>query len=200
MNYYPREFTKLINELAKLPGIGNKTAQRLAFNILQKSSEEAEKLSNAIIDAKNNIRECSVCGNLTDKEKCNICLDSRREQDVICVVESPKDLMSMEKIKEFRGVYHVLNGVISPIAGTGPDDINLKSLLNRIHENDVKEIILATNPNVEGEATAMFISRLVQPFNIKVSRLAHGIPVGGGLEFTDEITLLKAMQGRKEIN
>ena len=200
MNYYPREFTKLINELAKLPGIGNKTAQRLAFNILQKSSEEAEKLSNASIDAKNNIRECSVCGNLTDKEKCNICLDSRREQDVICVVESPKDLMSMEKIKEFRGVYHVLNGVISPIAGTGPDDINLKSLLNRIHENDVKEIILATNPNVEGEATAMFISRLVQPFNIKVSRLAHGIPVGGDLEFTDEITLLKAMQGRKEIN
>mgnify|MGYP000380621656 FL=1 len=200
MNYYPREFTKLINELAKLPGIGNKTAQRLAFNILQKSSEEAEKLSNAIIDAKNNIRECSVCGNLTDKEKCNICLDSRREQDVICVVESPKDLMSMEKIKEFRGVYHVLNGVISPIAGTGPDDINLKSLLNRIHENDVKEIILATNPNVEGEATAMFISRLVQPFNVKVSRLAHGIPVGGDLEFTDEITLLKAMQGRKEIN
>lgn len=200
MNYYPREFTKLINELAKLPGIGNKTAQRLAFNILQKSSEEAEKLSNAIIDAKNNIRECSVCGNLTDKEKCNICLDSRREQDVICVVESPKDLMSMEKIKEFRGVYHVLNGVISPIAGIGPDDINLKSLLNRIHENDVKEIILATNPNVEGEATAMFISRLVQPFNIKVSRLAHGIPVGGDLEFTDEITLLKAMQGRKEIN
>ena len=200
MNYYPREFTKLINELAKLPGIGNKTAQRLAFNILQKSSEEAEKLSNAIIDAKNNIRECSVCGNLTDKEKCNICLDSRREQDVICVVESPKDLMSIEKIKEFRGVYHVLNGVISPIAGTGPDDINLKSLLNRIHENDVKEIILATNPNVEGEATAMFISRLVQPFNIKVSRLAHGIPVGGDLEFTDEITLLKAMQGRKEIN
>ena len=200
MNYYPREFTKLINELAKLPGIGNKTAQRLAFNILQKSSEEAEKLSNAIIDAKNNIRECSVCGNLTDKEKCNICWDSRREQDVICVVESPKDLMSMEKIKEFRGVYHVLNGVISPIAGTGPDDINLKSLLNRIHENDVKEIILATNPNVEGEATAMFISRLVQPFNIKVSRLAHGIPVGGDLEFTDEITLLKAMQGRKEIN
>ena len=200
MNYYPREFTKLINELAKLPGIGNKTAQRLAFNILQKSSEEAEKLSNAIIDAKNNIRECSVCGNLTDKEKCNICLDSRREQDVICVVESPKDLMSMEKIKEFRGVYHVLNGVISPIAGTGPDDINLKSLLNRIHENDVKEIILATNPNVEGEATAMFISRLVQPFNIKVSRLAHAIPVGGDLEFTDEITLLKAMQGRKEIN
>ena len=200
MNYYPREFTKLINELAKLPGIGNKTAQRLAFNILQKSSEEAEKLSNAIIDAKNNIRECSVCGNLTDQEQCNICLDSRREQDVICVVESPKDLMSMEKIKEFRGVYHVLNGVISPIAGTGPDDINLKSLLNRIHENDVKEIILATNPNVEGEATAMFISRLVQPFNIKVSRLAHGIPVGGDLEFTDEITLLKAMQGRKEIN
>ena len=200
MNYYPREFTKLINELAKLPGIGNKTAQRLAFNILQKSSEEAEKLSNAIIDAKNNIRECSVCGNLTDKEKCNICLDSRREQDVIGVVESPKDLMSMEKIKEFRGVYHVLNGVISPIAGTGPDDINLKSLLNRIHENDVKEIILATNPNVEGEATAMFISRLVQPFNVKVSRLAHGIPVGGDLEFTDEITLLKAMQGRKEIN
>ena len=200
MNYYPREFTKLINELAKLPGIGNKTAQRLAFNILQKSSEEAEKLSNAIIDAKNNIRECSVCCNLTDKEKCSICLDSRREQDVICVVESPKDLMSMEKIKEFRGVYHVLNGVISPITGTGPDDINLKSLLNRIHENDVKEIILATNPNVEGEATAMFISRLVQPFNVKVSRLAHGIPVGGDLEFTDEITLLKAMQGRKEIN
>ena len=200
MNYYPREFTKLINELAKLPGIGNKTEKRLAFNIIQKSSEEAEKLSNAIIDAKNNIRECSVCGNLTDKEKCNICLDRRREQDVICVVESPKDLMSMEKIKEFRGVYHVLNGVISPIAGTGPDDINLKSLLNRIHENDVKEIILATNPNVEGEATAMFISRLVQPFNIKVSRLAHGIPVGGDLEFTDEITLLKAMQGRKEIN
>lgn len=200
MNYYPREFTKLINELSKLQGIGNKTAQRLAFNILQKSHDEAEKLSKAIMAAKNNIRECKICGNLTDKEVCGICEDKRRDQDIICVVESPRDLISMEKIKEFKGLYHVLNGVISPVAGTGPDDINLKSLLERVHKNDIKEIILATNPNVEGEATAMFISRLIQPFNIKVSRLAHGIPIGGDLEFTDEITLLKAMQGRKELN
>lgn len=199
MNKYPKELSKLIKELSKLPGVGGKSAQRLAFHILQKDREEVERLAKAIVSAREHIRECKICGNLTESEICDICSDGSRNHNVICVVEAPKDLISMEKIKEYKGVYHVLNGVISPISGTGPDDINLRSLLERIHGNDVDEIILATNPNVEGEATAMFISRILAPFNVKVSRLAHGIPVGADLEYTDEITLLKAMQGRNEL-
>ena len=156
-------------------------------------------LANAIIDAKKSMKYCSICGNLTDEDPCKICSDKSRDQSVICVVESPKDVMAMEKIKEFKGLYHVLHGAISPMEGIGPEDINLKSLIVRLQENDVDEIILATNPNIEGEATAMYIARLVKPSGIKVSRIAHGIPVGGDLEYTDEITLLKAMEGRKEL-
>lgn len=200
MNYYPKEFNKLIKELSKLPGVGGKSAQRLAFHILQNTQDEADKLAKAIVTAKQKIKECSICGNITENELCSICSDENRNKSLICVVESPKDLMSIEKIKEYKGCYHVLNGVISPMSGIGPDDINLSSLLHRIHESDIEEIILATNPNVEGEATAMFISRLVEPFKIKVSRLAHGIPVGADLEYTDEITLLKAMQGRNNLS
>lgn len=199
MKYYAKPLSKLINEFAKLPGIGGKTAQRLAFHVLSLEEDEAMALANAIIDAKKTMKYCSICGNLTDEDPCKICSDKSRDQSVICVVESPKDVMAMEKIKEFKGLYHVLHGAISPMEGIGPEDINLKSLIVRLQENDVDEIILATNPNIEGEATAMYIARLVKPSGIKVSRIAHGIPVGGDLEYTDEITLLKAMEGRKEL-
>ncbi len=199
MNKYPKELNKLIKELSKLPGIGGKSAQRLAFHLIQRDEEEVERLATTMVRARRNIKKCSTCGNLTEDEICSICSDQSRERRTICVVESAKDLIAIENIKQYRGLYHVLGGVISPITGTGPDDINLKSLLNRIHDEDVEEIILATNPNVEGEATAMFISRIVAPFNIKVSRLAHGLSIGSDLEYTDEMTLLKAMQGRKEL-
>lgn len=199
MKYYPKPLSKLINEFAKLPGIGGKTAQRLAFHVLSLDENEAVSLANSIIDAKKSMRYCSVCGNLTDEDPCKICSDKTRDGSVICVVESPKDVVAMEKIKEFNGLYHVLHGAISPMEGIGPEDINLRSLIVRLQENDVDEIILATNPNIEGEATAMYIARLVKPSGIKVSRIAHGIPVGGDLEYTDEITLLKAMEGRKEL-
>lgn len=199
MKYYPKPLSKLINEFAKLPGIGGKTAQRLAFHVLSLDDNEAMALANSIIDAKKSMKYCSICGNLTDDDPCKICSDKSRDGSVICVVESPKDVVTMEKIKEFNGLYHVLHGAISPMEGIGPEDINLKSLIVRLQENDVNEIILATNPNIEGEATAMYIARLVKPSGIKVSRIAHGIPVGGDLEYTDEITLLKAIEGRKEL-
>lgn len=199
MKQYPRPLGKLIQELSKLPGIGGKTAQRLAFHILSMEDREAEDLSNAIIEAKHKMRYCSVCGNLTDKDPCEICTDQTRRKDVICVVESPKDVMAMERIREFDGLYHVLHGAISPMSGIGPEDINLKSLIVRLREKEVKELIIATNPNVEGEATAMYIARLVKPAGIKVSRIANGIPVGGDLEYADEITLLKALEGRREL-
>lgn len=199
MKYYPKPLSKLINEFAKLPGIGGKTAQRLAFHVLSLDDNEAMALANSIIDAKKSMKYCSICGNLTDEDPCKICSDKSRDGSVICVVESPKDVVAMEKIKEFNGLYHVLHGAISPMEGIGPEDINLKSLIVRLQENDVNEIILATNPNIEGEATAMYIARLVKPSGIKVSRIAHGIPVGGDLEYTDEITLLKAIEGRKEL-
>ncbi len=199
MKQYPRPLGKLIQELSKLPGIGGKTAQRLAFHILSMEDREAEDLSNAIIEAKHKMRYCSVCGNLTDKDPCEICTDQTRRKEVICVVESPKDVMAMERIREFDGLYHVLHGAISPMSGIGPEDINLKSLIVRLREKEVKELIIATNPNVEGEATAMYIARLVKPAGIKVSRIANGIPVGGDLEYADEITLLKALEGRREL-
>lgn len=200
MKQYPRPLNKLINELGKLPGIGGKTAQRLAFHILSLSDREAENLAEAIQTAKRSLRYCSVCGNLTDQEKCLICSDQSRDQSVICVVETPQDVMAMERIREYNGLYHVLHGAISPAEGIGPNDINLKSLITRLQGNDdVKEIIIATNPNIEGEATAMYISRLLKPAGIKVTRIAHGIPVGGDLEYADEVTLLKAMEGRREI-
>ena len=199
MRQYPKPLAKLIGELAKLPGIGYKTAQRLAFHILSLEDNEAGELALAITDAKREMKYCSVCGNLTDQDPCVICSDPSRNTDVICVVESPKDVAAMERIREFDGLYHVLHGVISPMDGIGPDDINLKSLITRLQQHDVKELIIATNPNIEGEATAMYIARLIKPAGIKVTRIAHGLPVGGDLEYADEVTLLKAMEGRREL-
>ena len=197
MKYYAKPLNRLINELAKLPGIGGKTAQRLAFHILSMDDKSAMELAEAISDAKRSMTYCSVCGNLTDTDPCAICADESRDKSVICVVESPKDVVAMEKIREYRGYYHVLHGAISPMDGIGPDDINLKSLIMRLQDEDVKELIIATNPNIEGEATAMYIARLIKPSGIKVTRIAHGIPVGGDLEYADEVTLLKAMEGRR---
>ena len=199
MRYYAKPLGKLIGELSKLPGIGGKTAQRLAFHILSLPDSEAEALAEAVVEAKHNMKYCSVCGNLTDQDPCSICEDKTRRQDVICVVENPRDVMAMERIKEFDGLYHVLHGAISPMDGIGPEDINLKPLIVRLQNSDVKEVILATNPNIEGEATAMYIARLLKPSGIRVSRIANGIPVGGDLEYADEVTLLKAMEGRREL-
>lgn len=199
MKGYAKPLNKLIAELSKLPGIGGKTAQRLAFHILSLSDEEAGELASAITDAKAKMHYCSVCGNLTDKDVCDICSDEARDMNTICVVESPRDVSAMERVHEYKGLYHVLNGVISPMNGIGPDDINLHSLIVRLQENDVKELILATNPNIEGEATAMYISKLVKPAGIKVTRIAHGLPVGSDLEYADEVTLSKAMEGRREL-
>ena len=200
MRGYAKPLTRLIGELSKLPGIGGKTAQRLAFHILSMSDSEAEAIADAIVDAKHNMHYCSICGNLTDTDPCDICSDASRDRTTICVVENPRDVSAMERVKEYHGLYHVLNGAISPMDGIGPDDINLRSLIVRLQENDeIKELILATNPNIEGEATAMYIARLVKPAGIKVSRIAHGLPVGGDLEYADEETLYRAMEGRREL-
>ncbi len=199
MKHYAKPLNRLINELSKLPGIGGKSAQRLAFYILSLEESEVSSLADAIVKGKQTMKYCSICGNLTDEDPCNICKDKSRSEKAICVVESPKDVIAIEKIKEFNGRYHVLHGVISPMEGIGPENINLKSLIVRLRESSAEEIIVATNPNIEGEATAMYIARLVKPSGIKVTRIAHGIPVGGDLEFTDEITLLKAVEGRKEL-
>ena len=199
MKHYAKPLAKLIAELSKLPGIGGKSAQRLAYYILSLSDEEAKALADSITNAKTNMRYCSVCGNLTDVDPCPICSDSSRDGSLICVVESPRDVAAMERVREFKGLYHVLNGVISPMDGVGPEDINIRSLIVRLQQNDVKEVILATNPNIEGEATAMYIARLIKPSGIKVTRIAHGLPVGGDLEYADEVTLSKAMEGRREL-
>lgn len=199
MRQYPKPLATLINEMSKLPGIGSKTAQRLAFYILSLEDKEAKQLADAILTAKREMKYCSVCGNLTDQDPCAICSDPSRNSEEICVVESPKDVMAMERIREYNGLYHVLHGVISPMERIGPEDINLMPLLKRLQANDVKELIIATNPNIEGEATAMYLARLIKPSGIKVSRIAHGIPVGGDLEYADEVTLLKAMEGRREL-
>ena len=199
MRQYPKPLEILINELSKLPGIGGKTAQRLAFHILSLDEKEVGQLAKALTNAKEQMKYCSVCGNLTDTDPCRICSDPARRQDVICVVESPRDVMAMERIREFNGLYHVLHGVISPMEGVGPEDINLKSLIGRLQTSDVQELIVATNPNIEGEATAMYIARLIKPAGIKVSRIAHGIPVGGDLEYADEVTLLKSLEGRRQL-
>lgn len=197
---YPRPLSRLINELSKLPGIGGKTAQRLAFHILSLEESEAERLAEAISNAKKSMHYCSVCGNITDSDPCRICTDDTRDRSVICVVETPQDVMAMERIREYKGLYHVLHGAISPVDGIGPADINLKSLITRLQsDSEVQEIIIATNPNIEGEATAMYISRLLKDTGIRITRIAHGIPVGGDLEYADEVTLLKAMEGRREL-
>ena len=200
MRQYPKPLNKLINELSKLPGIGGKTAQRLAFHILALEESEATALANSIVNAKRSLHYCSVCGNLTDTDPCEICSDESRDRTKVCVVETPQDVIAMERIREFKGLYHVLHGAISPVEGIGPNDINLKSLITRLQQHDeIDEIIVATNPNIEGEATAMYIARLLKPSGIKVTRIAHGIPVGGDLEYADEVTPLKAMEGRREI-
>lgn len=199
MNFYPSPVARLVEEFSKLPGIGSKTAQRLSFFVLDMKEEEVRNLAQAIVDAKRKISYCSVCGNLTDIDPCFICRNTSRDNSVICVVEEPRDVIAMEKTREFKGLYHVLHGAISPMGGIGPEDIKIKELLDRLGKNDVKEVIVATNSNVEGEATAMYLSKLIKPFGIKVTRIAHGIPVGGDLEYADEVTLTKALEGRREI-
>lgn len=200
MKNYSKPLTELISQLSKLPGIGGKSAQRLAFYILSMDDEDAISIADAISNAKKKMKYCTVCGNLTDTDPCSICADSKRDKTQICVVESPKDVMAIERMKEYKGQYHVLHGAISPMDGIGPEDINLKQLIIRLQQdNQISEVILATNPNIEGEATAMYAAKLIKPSGIKVSRIAHGVPIGGDLEYTDEITLSKAMEGRREI-
>lgn len=190
---------KLVEEFEKLPSIGHKTAVRLAFHILNSSVEDAEKFASAIVEARKNLKFCSICHNITDTEPCSICANVKRDKEVICVVEDVRDIVPIERTHEYNGVYHVLHGVISPVNGVGPNDIKIKELVTRIGSGEVKELILATNPNVEGEATAMYISKLVKPFNIKTSRIAHGVPIGGDLEYTDEVTLAKALENRVQL-
>ncbi len=199
MSYYAPPIARLIEELAHLPGVGRKTAQRLAMHIVTSREDLAVSLSEAIVEARNKISFCSTCFNLTEHDPCPICSDPRRDKNTICVVEAPKDVIAMEKTKEYHGLYHVLHGAISPMDGIGPEDIRLRELIVRLQDSDVQEIILATNPTIEGEATSMYVSRLVKPIGIKVTRLAHGIPVGGDLEFADEVTLTKALEGRNEL-
>ena len=199
MDYFIEPIARLINELSRLPGIGGKTAQRLAFHILDMPRERAERLTKAILDAKEGIMYCSVCSNLTDNDPCRICSSPKRDESVICVVKDPRDVIAMERTRDYKGLYHVLHGTISPMEGVGPDDIKLKELLARVQDDSVKEVVMATNPDVEGEATAMYVSRLLKPMGIKVTRIAHGIPVGGDLEYADEVTLSKAFEGRREM-
>lgn len=197
--HYPEPISKLIDSFMKLPGIGPKTAVRLAFFVLDMKEDDVLDFAKSLVNAKRNLTYCSICGHITDKDPCYICDDSHRDQSIICVVQEPKDVIAMEKMKEYQGVYHVLNGAISPMEGIGPEDINIPQLLKRLHDETVQEVILATNPNIEGEATAMYISRLLKPTGIKVTRIAHGLPVGGDLEYADEVTLSKALEGRREL-
>ena len=199
MSYYSPSIEKLIESFEKLPSIGHKTAQRLAFYMLDISEEEVKEFTEAITNAKRNLHFCSKCFNISDTDPCNICSNPKRDESIICVVEDVRDVIAMERTHEFHGVYHVLHGSISPMNGIGPDNIKIKELLSRLMNTEVKEIILATNPRVEGEATSMYISKLIKPMGIKVTRIARGIPVGGDLEYTDEITLTKALEGRSEM-
>ena len=199
MQTYTGPISRLIEEFSKLPGVGRKTAQRLAFHVINMNMNDVEALSKAIVDAKKEIRYCSVCYNITDKAVCSMCSNKNRDDSIICVVEDPRDVAAMEKTKEFNGKYHVLNGVISPMDGIGPDMIRIKELIQRLSNQDVKEIIMATNPTIEGEATAMYIARLLKPMGINVTSIAHGLPVGGDLEYADEVTITKALEGRREI-
>ena len=189
----------LCAQLAKLPGVGSKSAQRLAYFILDMPASSAKELAEAIIRAKDTVRYCPICGNYTDVEPCAICTDEKRSDDVICVVEDPKEVFAMEKLREYRGRYHVLHGAISPTDGIGPGDIRIKELIERVDAGGVKEVILATNPDVKGEATASYIARILKPKGVRVTRIAHGVPIGGSLEYVDEMTLLKAVEGRREL-
>lgn len=199
MQFFPAALQNLSDQFARLPGIGGKTAQRLAFHVLSLPLEEAEEFAQAIIQAKQEVHTCPQCQNLTDRELCPICDDDTRDGSTICVVAEPKDVIAMERSREYRGVYHVLHGVISPLNHVTQDDIRIKELLRRVSTGNVKEVIMATNPDTEGEATAMYISRLLRPMEVKVTRLAYGIPVGSQLEYADEVTLSRALEGRQEI-
>jgi len=199
MFQYVGPVANLIAALSKLPGVGPKTAQRLAFYLLDASEAEAKALTDAILEAKAKVHQCSVCCNLTDIDPCQICGDSLRDKGIICVVEEPKDVLALEKTREYKGQYHVLHGAISPMEGIGPDDLKVKELLKRLSGQEIREVVIATNPNVEGEATALYLARLLKPMGVKVTRIAHGLPVGGELEYADEMTLARAFEGRREL-
>ncbi|MDW7675003.1 MAG: recombination mediator RecR [Bacillota bacterium] len=200
MHIYPEPIAKLIDEFNKLPGIGPKSAQRLAFYLLNRKEEDVSQLAKAIVEAKSRIKYCSVCCNLTEKDPCDICNSVKRDDSILCVVEEPRDVVAIEKASEFRGRYHVLHGSISPIDGIGPEELKIKELLAHLQKVPrITEVLLATNPNIEGEATAMYIARLIKPLGIRVTRIAHGLPVGGDLEYADEVTLMRAIEGRREL-
>jgi recombination protein RecR len=199
MNYFPAALQELADQFARLPGVGGKTAQRLAFHVLELPYEDAQAFADAIIEAKNTVHSCPICQNITDRQVCGICDDDMRDHSLVCVVAEPKDMIAMERSREFNGVYHVLHGVISPLNHVTQDDIRIKELLGRVASGNIHEVIMATNPDTEGEATAMYISRLLRPMEVKVTRLAYGIPVGSQLEYADEVTLSRALEGRKEI-
>lgn len=199
MARYVQPMANLIEQLMRLPSIGPKTAQRLAFHILKTPRENVVRLAEALIEAKDNIVSCSVCGNITEQDPCSICTDERRDKALIAVVEESKDVLALERTGEFHGLYHVLGGAISPMDGIGPDDISVSDLLKRLKDHTVKEVILATDPNIEGEATSMYLAKLIKPMGIKVTRIAHGLPVGGDLEYADEVTLARALEGRREV-
>ena len=199
MEYFPAPLEKLVEQFARLPGIGGKSAQRLAFHVLSLPMEEAQTFADAILEAKRTVTCCPVCQNLTAGGLCPICSSPRRDQSTICVVADPRDVAAMERSREYQGTYHVLHGVISPMNHVGPDDLKIKSLVDRVAKGGVAEVIMATNPDTEGEATAMYLARLLKPFEVKVTRLAYGIPVGGHLEFADDATLMRALEGRREI-
>jgi recombination protein RecR len=199
MSSYAPSLARLIEELSKLPSVGPKTAQRLAYYMLSMASQDAEALAEAILEARRLIRHCSVCANITEADPCELCTNPRRDHSVICVVETPRDVAAMERTREFKGVYHVLQGAISPLDGIGPDDLRIAELLRRLADTEVREVIVATNPRVEGEATALYLSKVIKPLGIKVTRIAHGLPMGGDLEYADEVTLARAMEGRREL-
>ena len=199
MDYFALPVQKLIEEFEKLPGIGRKTAQRLAFHVLNLSDENVVSFAKALVNAKRKTRACSICCNLTDTDPCRICNSGKRNQEIICVVQGPRDVVAMERVREYNGLYHVLNGLISPLDGTGPGDINIKPLIKRVSDGKVSEVILATNPTVEGEATAVYLSKIIKPLGVKTTRIAQGISVGGDLEYADEVTLFKSLEGRREI-
>lgn len=199
MSFFPASLENLIDKFAALPGIGRKSAQRLAFHLLSQSEDEAKAFAEAIIDARSSVHCCKVCQNLTEGDICQICSSDRRDKSTICVVSEPRDVLSIERGREYNGTYHVLHGALSPMSHVGPEDIKIKELLVRISQQDVEEVIMATNPDTEGEATAMYISRLLKPFELKVTRLAYGIPVGSNLEFADDATLSRAIMGRTEM-
>jgi recombination protein RecR len=198
--YYPEALAKLMDAFTRLPGIGPKTAGRLAFHVLRMKEEDVTDFAKALVNVKRNLHYCSVCCNITDVDPCRICMDKSRDPSIICVIQEPKDLVAMERTREFHGYYHVLHGAISPMEGIGPDEIYVAELLKRLGDETVQELIMATNPNIEGEATAMYLSRLIKPFGIKVTRIAHGLPVGGDMEYADEVTLTKALEGRRELH